>query len=172
MMRLKDEFTAKGGQWFTYSPISDDNTREGSKLAFGRPLRAHYKLDEAKIIVSLDADILTTVGSGVANSVKFAKGRDADSKKMSRMYVVESQFTTTGAAADHRIAVRSSDIEGFAAQLAEEIGKVEDGAVDAALPYRKKVLAAMASDLVLHKASVSSSPAKSSRQKFTPWCTV
>lgn len=151
MMRLKDEFTAKGGQWFSYSPVSDDNTREGSKLAFGRPLRAHYKLDEAKIIVSLDADILSTVGSGVANSVKFAKGRDADSKKMSRMYVVESQFTTTGAAADHRIAVRSSDIEGFAAQLAEEIGKVEDGAVDPSLPYRKKVLAAMASDLVLHK---------------------
>jgi hypothetical protein len=151
MLRLKDEFTAKGGQWFTYSPISDDNTRAGSDLAFGRPLRAHYKLDEAKIIVSLDADILSTVGSGVANSVKFAKGRDADSKKMSRMYVVESQFTTTGAAADHRIAVRSSDIEGFAAQLAEKIGEVEDGAVDPALPYRKKVIAAMASDLVLHK---------------------
>ena len=74
MMRLRDEFTAKGGQWFSYSPVSDDNTREGSKLAFGRPLRAHYKLDEAKIIVSLDADILSTVGSGVANSVKFAKG--------------------------------------------------------------------------------------------------
>ncbi|MGI9495394.1 MAG: 4Fe-4S dicluster domain-containing protein [Mariniblastus sp.] len=151
MMRLKDEFTAKGGQWFTYSPISDDNAREGSKLAFGRPLRAHYKLDEAKVIVSLDADILSTAGSGVANSVKFAKGRDADSKEMSRMYVVESQFSTTGAAADHRIAVRSSDIEGFAASLAEEIDKVDDGVVDPSLPYREKVLAAMASDLVLHK---------------------
>ena len=151
MMRLKDEFTAKGGQWFAYSPISDDNTREGSRGAFGRPLRAHYKLDEAKIIVSLDADILSIAGSGIVNSVKFAKGRDVDGKKMSRLYVVESQFSTTGAAADHRIAVRSSDIEGFAAQLEEEIGKVEDGSVDPALPYRKKVLAAMASDLVLHK---------------------
>jgi len=151
MMRLKDEFTAKGGQWFTYAPVSDDNTRDGGKLAFGRPLRAHYKLDKAKIIVSLDADILSIAGSGISNSIKFAKGRDADGKKMSRLYVVESQFTTTGAAADHRISVRSSDIEGFAAQLATEIGKVEDGAVDPTLPYRKKVLAAMASDLVLHK---------------------
>ncbi|MFK7769698.1 MAG: Fe-S-cluster-containing hydrogenase [Mariniblastus sp.] len=154
LMRLQGEFTEKGGSWFTYASINDDNTRAGIKQAFGAPHRPHYKFDEANIIVTLDADPLLQQTGSIANSIAFAKGRDADNKKMSRLYSVESQFTTTGAAADHRISVPSSKIAGFAATLAAEVerrmglsgdAKTE---VDASLPYRKKVLAAMAADLV------------------------
>ena len=45
--------------------------------------------------------------ANISNSIAFAKGRDADSGRMSRLYAVESQFSTTGAAADHRISVRN-----------------------------------------------------------------
>ena len=151
LFRLQREFMNKGGAWFTFAPVADDNKREGSKLAFGKPHRANYALDKAKVIVSLDADILGQDPAGVANSFTFAMGRDVDSAKgMSRLYSVESQFSVTGAAADHRLSLPSQRIIEFAGALAAAIraGKTE---VDASLPYREKMLAAMASDLLTHK---------------------
>ena len=44
MLALKKEFTGKGGNWFSFAPINDDNSRAGAKLAFGKSLRAHYDL--------------------------------------------------------------------------------------------------------------------------------
>ena len=149
LLRLQQEFTGKGGQWFSFAAISDDNTRAGSKQAFGTPVRAHYKFDQAAIIVTLDADPLLMDQGGIANAVSFAKGRDAESGKMSRLYSVESQYTTTGAAADHRISVPSTKIAGFAASLAAAVDGA--GEVDKSLPYRERVLAAMASDLAANK---------------------
>ena len=157
LMRLQSEFTNKGGSWFTFTSISDDNTRAGAKMAFGAAHRPHFKFDEAKVIVTLDADPLLIQTGGIANSIAFAKGRDADNKKMSRMYSVESQYTTTGAAADHRISVPSSKIAGFAAALAAEVSTrlglspAEAEKVEASLPYRQKALAAMAADLVKYQ---------------------
>lgn len=154
LMRLQGEFTKKGGTWFTYAPVADDNTRAGSKLAFGTAHRAHYALDQADVIVTLDADPLNLSTGSIGNSIKFAKGRDSDHNKMSRLYSVESQFTTTGAAADHRLSVQSSKIAGFAAALAEQVKSRlanNNTDVDGGLAYREKVMAAMASDLVKHK---------------------
>ena len=149
LMRLQGDFTSKGGQWFSFAAISDDNTRAGSKQAFGTAHRAHYRFDQAKVIVTLDADPLMFDGAGIPNSISFANGRDADNKKMSRLYSVESQFTITGSSADHRISVPSTKIAGFAAALQSAIANAGD--VDKSLPYRERVLAAMASDLVAHK---------------------
>ena len=146
LMRLQQQFTSKGGNWFSFATINDDNTRAGSKLAFGEAYRANYKLDEADVIVSLDADPLGTTSTGsVANSIAFAKNRDADHKKMSRLYAVESQYTTTGAAADHRLSLRSSEVEGFVSALTDAVNKKVEPTKD--MPYRERVLAAMASDL-------------------------
>ncbi len=148
LMRLQKDFTSKGGSWFSFAAISDDSTRAGSKLAFGTSHRARYKFDEAAVIVTLDADPLLHDTGAIANSIAFAKGRDADGGHMSRLYSVESQYTTTGAAADHRISVPSSKIPGFVVALAAAIA-ADDGTghVDESLPYRERVLAAMASDL-------------------------
>lgn len=151
LFRLQREFMKKGGAWFTFAPVADDNTREGSKLAFGKVHRANYQLDKAKVIVSLDADILGLDPAGIANSFKFAMGRDVDSDHgMSRLYSIESQFSVTGAAADHRLALPSQRIVEFVGALAEAVraGKTD---VDESLPYRKKMLAAIASDLLKHK---------------------
>jgi molybdopterin-containing oxidoreductase family iron-sulfur binding subunit len=151
LFRLQREFMKKGGAWFTYAAVADDNTREGSKLAFGKPHRATYALDKAKVIVALDADILGLDPAGIANSFTFAMGRDVDSGNgMSRLYSIESQFSVTGAAADHRLALPSQRIIEFVGALAEAVraGKTE---VDKSLPYREKMLAAIASDLIENK---------------------
>src|SRR5207248_11136511 len=42
--------------------------------------------------------------------------------QMNRLYVVESMLTTTGGKADHRLAVKSGDVEPFARALAAELG--------------------------------------------------
>ncbi len=42
--------------WHEYEPLSWDNEREGTALAFGRPMRAHLALEKADVIVCLDAD--------------------------------------------------------------------------------------------------------------------
>lgn len=49
-------------RWLTYEPISQSNVERGSVLAFGAPLRTHLKLDAARIIVSLGADLFADRG--------------------------------------------------------------------------------------------------------------
>src|SRR5207253_11247230 len=88
-------------------------------MAFGQPVETIYKLDAADVIVSLDADFLSAGFPGQTRYARdFAKRRDPDSGKTSRLYVVESTTSATGAQADHGLAMRAVDIEGFGKDLA------------------------------------------------------
>ena len=138
ILRFRKELEAKGAKWYTFAPVNDDNTRAGAKAAFGKVVRSHYKLEKAKVLITLDADILGgTDPDAISNSVGFGKGRDPDHGSMSRIYAVESLFTQTGACADHRISVRSGDIAGFLGALAAKIDAATANAqVDVSLPYR------------------------------------
>jgi len=148
---VRKDFESRGGKWFEWTSIGDDNTRAGAKAAFNKAVRAQYHLDQAAVIVTLDADPLGLDPAGLKNSRKFAAGRDVDHGKMSRMYVVECDYSLTGASADHRIAVPASKIAAFTASLAAGIkARTKGGSVDKGLSYRKRVLAAMAQDLVDH----------------------
>ena len=148
MMAMRDKFVGKGGTWLSFAAVNDDNARAGAKAAFGETVRAEYNLD-CDVIVSIDADPISMAPGSIANAIAFAQGRDVDSGKMSRLYVVESQFTTTGGAADHRLSVQSSNIPGFVASLAAAIDAPVAPTKD--MPYRERVFAAMVSDLVAAK---------------------
>ena len=150
ILRLKKELEGKGAKWYTYAPVNDDNSRAGAKAAFGKVVRPHYKLENAKVIITLDADIIGgTDPDSIANAIAFGKSRDPDVGAMSRMYSVESMFTQTGACADHRISVRSGDIGGFLGSLSAAIeGATASADVDKSLPYRDRVMAAMAQDFI------------------------
>ena len=152
VLRMKKELEGKGAKWFTFSSVNDDNTRAGAKAAFGKVVRPQYKLENAKVVITLDSDILGgTDADSISNSIGFANGRNPDGGSMSRFYSVESQFTQTGASADHRLSVRSCDIAGFLGSLAAAIEAVNPSApVDKSLEYRDRVLAAMAHDFVTH----------------------
>src|SRR6266436_9004327 len=98
-------------KWHVYEPVNRDNVYGGAKMAFGQPVETIYKLDAADVIVSLDADFLSAGFPGTTRYARdFAKRRDPDSEKMSRLYVVESTPSATGAKADHRAAVRTSEL--------------------------------------------------------------
>jgi molybdopterin-containing oxidoreductase family iron-sulfur binding subunit len=107
--------------WYEYEPISRDNEIQGLKAAFGKAVRPVYKLDQAKVIVSLDANFLDQHGSALKNVRDFANGRVPENGPMNRLYVVESQYTPTGIAADHRLAIPSSKIPLFVKQLVMEV---------------------------------------------------
>jgi MoCo/4Fe-4S cofactor protein with predicted Tat translocation signal len=109
-------------KWHFYEPVNRDNVYEGARMAFGQPVETTYKLDAADVIVSLDADFLSAGFPGTTRYARdFAKRRDPDSEKMSRLYVIESTPTATGAKADHRLAVRASDVATLASHLHGEV---------------------------------------------------
>jgi MoCo/4Fe-4S cofactor protein with predicted Tat translocation signal len=94
--------------------------------AFAKGFNPQYSLDQADVIVSLDADFLS--GAGYPGSHKlireYAKRRklaDGD-KTMNRLYVIESTPSTTGMKAEHRLALRASEVPAFAAALANAVG--------------------------------------------------
>ncbi len=148
LQRMREELVGKGAKWFVFSSFNDDNTRAGAKAAFGKALRPHYDLEKSKIIVSLEADLLGHHPNALGNGVKFGAGRDADHGKMSRLYVVESHYSITGASADTRVSVPSSAIAGFVGSLTAAVESTSAGKeVDKRLSYRDKVLACMAQDL-------------------------
>jgi len=102
-------------KWHVYEPANRDNVVEGARLAFGQPVETQYKLENADVILSLDADFLYAGFPGFTRYARdFAKRRNPDSSNMNRLYVVESTSTSTGAKADHRLPLRAADIEQLA----------------------------------------------------------
>jgi molybdopterin-containing oxidoreductase family iron-sulfur binding subunit len=117
-------------KWHFYEPVNRDNVYEGARMAFGQPVETTYKLDAADVIVSLDADFLSAGFPGTTRYARdFAKRRDPDSEKMTRLYVIESTPSATGAKADHRAPVKASDIEPLARVIAGLLAGSEGGQV-------------------------------------------
>ena len=117
-------------KWHFWEPVNRDNVYEGARMAFGQPVETTYDFSKADVIVSLDADFLSAGFPGVTRYARdFAKRRDPDSEKMSRLYVIESTPTATGAKADHRLAVRATEIEGASNLLSALVTAVKAGDV-------------------------------------------
>src|SRR2546425_2203321 len=109
-------------KWHFWEPVNRDNVYAGAQMAFGQPVETVYKLDAADVIVSLDADFLSAGFPGQTRYARdFAKRRDPDSGKMSRLYVFESTPSATGAKADQRQPRPASEIEPFARALALDL---------------------------------------------------
>jgi MoCo/4Fe-4S cofactor protein with predicted Tat translocation signal len=105
-------------KWHVHEPINRDRVLEGAKLAFGQAVETRYDFEKADVILSLDADFLYAGFPGSTRYIRdFAKRRNPENGEMSRLYVVESGMSSTGAKADHRVPLRSSDIGPFADAL-------------------------------------------------------
>jgi MoCo/4Fe-4S cofactor protein with predicted Tat translocation signal len=166
---LKDLPDAK---WHQYEPLAADNAHRAGKLGFGTPVNTYhrfYDLDKkqrtAEVILAIDADFLTCGPGNLRYVAEFAAGRrqrlaagdpakmkeEAQKAAMSRLYVVETELTPTGAKADHRLALRPRDVEAFARALAAELKVPGAPAAPAGLPEAaRKWLPAVAKDLRSH----------------------
>jgi molybdopterin-containing oxidoreductase family iron-sulfur binding subunit len=164
--------------WYEYEPIARLNELAGAKLAFGRPCRTHLHIDQAKVIVCLDADILMSHPAAIKYARDFADSRTADplGSGMSRLYAIESVYSVTGSMADHRYAVRSQDIAVVTSRLALELMKqglalpAEAAALQphleavAACSLKTPYVADIARDLLAHKEARASVIAVGPRQ--------
>ena len=112
---------AKMVQW---DPINQDSARIASKAVFGSYVDAQYKLEDADVILSLDADFLGGIAQpgflpmAAAYAERHRYDAEESSKLMNRMYVVETMPTVTGFKAEHRLSLKPSEIGAFAQALA------------------------------------------------------
>ena len=141
-------------KWHVYEPVNRDNVLEGAKLAFGQPVETRYDLSKADVIVSLDADFLYAGFPGNTRYIRdFASRRNPDAP-MNRLYAIESTPTSTGAKADHRLPMRSSEIELLANDLSTSTQEPKGDSIG--VGGRTEVmrfLSAVASDLKNHRGS-------------------
>ncbi|HEY8503837.1 MAG TPA: TAT-variant-translocated molybdopterin oxidoreductase, partial [Gemmataceae bacterium] len=142
-------------KWVQYDPAGRDAARAGSRRAFGRYVDTVYDFSKADVVLSLDADFLTSGPGSVRYARDFMARRRVRSDRedgipageMNRLYVVETMVTGTGAAADHRLPLKPGEIDSFARALARELG-VPGAPEPGPLPdIAKRWIAPLAKDL-------------------------
>jgi molybdopterin-containing oxidoreductase family iron-sulfur binding subunit len=140
-------------KWHQYEPTARDNARLGARLAFGQFVETHYRLEKADVILALDADFLGAGPGTVRYAHDFAERRKPQGRdpRMNRLYVVESLPTGTGTMADHRLALRAGEIEGFARAVAQGVGAVTASAGTPPSGRQAEWIAAVVRDLQGHR---------------------
>ncbi len=125
LARLASEFRARYPRtiWATYEAVSDENRLTGLRSATGRDLDLMLRIDQASVILALDADPLLTDPEMIRHTRGFAAGRRAGASggAMNRLYAVEGVYSLTGAMADHRLRLESRQIAPFLASLAARL---------------------------------------------------
>lgn len=150
---LQDQFRRLSGEmpnakWYQYEPVNKDNAIAGARLALGSPVNTIYKLENAERILTLDADLFSTFNVRYAKD--FAKGRalTEEKREINRLYAIETTTTLTGAKADHRLAVKPSQITEIAKAIAAAVGV---GGATSTYTDNAAWIAALAKDLSEHK---------------------
>ncbi len=140
-------------KWHVYEPINRDNVYEGAKLAFGQPVETRYDFTKADVVLSLDADFLSAGFPGNVRYIRdFASRRSPENGEMSRLYVVESTPTSTGAKADHRLAIQADQVKEVGLALGNQILMPPGmSGMGAGLPLDTKTILAVVGELRAHK---------------------
>lgn len=117
--RLQAEIAAKlpGIRWYSHEPVDFQVQREAASQAHQSSstdsgLAPFYRLDRAKVVVSLDCDFLGSDGEGARLIRDFSRARKIETPedKPNRLYAVETLMSITGANADHRLRLSAGEI--------------------------------------------------------------
>ncbi len=143
-------------RWHQWDPLSRDTVRAGARLAFGEDVETQYRIDQADVILSLDADLLASGPGSLRYAREFSRRRRPDeAERMSRLYALESMPTSTGSKADHRLTLRPSEVASAARRIAAAVGVADAGAAAPAGTSARldKWIRAIAADLQAHRGS-------------------
>jgi molybdopterin-containing oxidoreductase family iron-sulfur binding subunit len=152
-LRAQIKTALPSARFSTYAALARDAVYAGTELACGTALEPRLDLDKARVILSLGDDFLEHGPDHLAHARAFAAHRapepDENSREeravgggsggsadrggtgtsppdwMNRLYVAECDFTVTGAAADHRLRVRASDLPSVAAAIYLQLAGAE-----------------------------------------------
>jgi MoCo/4Fe-4S cofactor protein with predicted Tat translocation signal len=140
-------------RFHAWSAMPRDAVYAGTRLAFGQPLEPQAAMEKADVILSLDADFLEARPDTLDHNRGFANRRELRHPSgLNRLYVVESRLSITGGMADHRLKMRSAEMESLALAVAAELGKTVPALADYATPAglgpeQARFAAAVARDL-------------------------
>lgn len=144
-------------KWHVYEPIHRDAAWQGSQLAFGEDLSPIYDFSKADVVLSLDADFLQCSPGNLRYAADFMARRrvrtaekDASTSLMNRLYMVETSVSCTGAKADHRLALRPSEIAQLAREIAAKLEVIPKSDHESSTA-NSKWIAAVAKDLTEHR---------------------
>ncbi len=135
-------------KWIQYEPVNQDNAMAGARMAFGSPVQTIYRFERAERVLSLDSDIFSGFNVAYMKDYAAARAFSDEKKNINRLYAIETTISLTGAKADHRIAVKPSQMVEVAKAVAQAVG-----VAGAASTYTENAawIAAMAADLVEHR---------------------
>ncbi|MBE8163091.1 MAG: TAT-variant-translocated molybdopterin oxidoreductase [Bdellovibrionaceae bacterium] len=105
LYNFKQTYKAKHYSWDVENL---DALKQAQKISYGDKVVPHYRLNKAKMIVSVGADFLGSYLAPTEMSGFFAQGRKP-SKNMNKLVVFESGLSLTGANADRRYPVKASE---------------------------------------------------------------
>ena len=117
--------TDKGASLYVWEPVCRSNEIRGAAQAFGKPAKTLLDLEQARVIVDFDANMLQDHPTALRNARQFAAGRKPDKTSdhghMNRLYCFENTYTITGGQADHRFPTAAGDIGAAVWALAAEL---------------------------------------------------
>jgi MoCo/4Fe-4S cofactor protein with predicted Tat translocation signal len=139
-----------GAKWYQWEPTGHGR-RMGTQMAFGQFLNPVYKFDQADVVLSIDANFLANGPGGVRYARDFAAKRTlrGDRMEQNRFYAVESTPSSTGCKADHRLAMKPSEIPAFVRSLASALAGGAAGGSKFQQALAKDLLAAKGKSLVI-----------------------
>ncbi len=106
-----------------YDSISKDSILSSHNRCFGKSFIPTYRFDKAEVIVSFDADFLSDWIDPV-HAKQYTSNRKPENGKMSRHYHFESLLSVTGANADKRVPVKTTEQTKYILRLYDEILKL------------------------------------------------
>ncbi len=138
--------------WIQFDPITRDHARAGARTAFGQDVEVRYRFDKADVVLLLDADVFEHGPGRLRYARDFADTRRlvGGHAGMNRLYAIESRTSNSGSKADHRLAVRASDVEPIARAIGAALGV---GSFSGELPKAatEKWIGALVRDLQAHR---------------------
>lgn len=110
-----------------YDTVSYSGVTGANLKSFGKRVFPSYDFTKADVVVSLDADFLSSWGSTTEYTWQYASRRNPDGA-MNKHYQVEARMSISGANADVRIPVKPSEIPLAVIAMHDAIAKKSGGA--------------------------------------------
>ena len=109
-----------------YDSISYSGLTGANLKSFGKRVFPAYDFTKADVVVSVDADFLSSWGSTTEYAWQYASRRNPDGA-MNKHFQVEARMSMSGANADHRIPVKVSEVPLAVIALHDAIAKQNGG---------------------------------------------
>ena len=129
---IGDFLKVHGGRWVQYDALVNEPVREAQRLCYGKAVLPRYRVDKAKMIVSIEADILGNYISSAEFIRGFSKNRKPGSE-MNRLVSFEGNMTLTGMNADDRFRIKPSQQVDVVLGLISAVAKAGKIAIPAAV---------------------------------------